>query len=190
MAPTQAINTAQAKCLTGTAETKNFEEYVTQCRTTDDSRRANNLFAPAIADFTGAFEKMRAEFDDLVIIGDGTMAMANLAGNTTGQVDDQLVGFQKRKDMLLAELNAVRNQVQGIDKGFLETIMQGTPEKELAPTLQDWSLLLFSFAWMLMVITLTVVRYSSSGGWKPAAFTFAILMLVTLCLYGVLQQVA
>jgi hypothetical protein len=186
-----SVNTAQAKCLTGTAETKNFQEYVNLCRTTDDTRRANNLFAPAIADFTGAFEKMRAEFDDLIIIGDGTTVMANLAGNTTGQVDDQLSGFQKRKDMLLAELKAVRNQVQGIDKGFLDTIMQGTPEKELAPTLQDWSLLLFSFAWMLMVLTLTAIRYMSpGGGWKPAAFTFALLLLVTLCLYGILQQVA
>jgi hypothetical protein len=190
MASAPAINKADAKCLIGTAETKNFQEYVAQCRTTDDTRRAKNLFAPSIADFTGAFEKMRAEFDDLMIIGDGTAVMANLAGNTTGQVDSQLSGFQKRKDMLLAELKAVRTQVQGIDKGFLETIMQGTPEKELAPTLQDWSLLLFSFAWMVMVLTLTAIRYISSGGWKPAAFTFAILMLVTLCLYGILQQVA
>jgi hypothetical protein len=187
MSGTDAKN---AKCLAGTAETKNFEQYVTSCRTSDDTRRANNLFSPSIADFNATFEQYRAEFDNLIIAGDSMSAMADLTGGTTGQANQQLNDVTKKKDMLLAEIKATRAQVEALDRGFLDTIMQGTPSLENAPTLQDWSLLLFFFSWSLMGLTLVGIRYvSEGGGWKPAGFTLILYILVTIFVYSLIQQV-
>jgi hypothetical protein len=187
MSGTDAKN---AKCLVGTAETKNFEQYVASCRTTDDTRRANNLFSPSIADFTATFDQYRAEYDNLIVTGDSVSTMADLTGGTTNQANQQLNEVTKKKDMLLAEIKAVRSQVEAIDRGFLDSIMQGVPSLEKAPTLQDWGLLLFFFSWFLMGLTLVGIRYASEGGGlKPAGFTFLLYMLVTIFVYSLIQQV-
>jgi hypothetical protein len=51
------------------------------------------------------------------------------------------------------------------------------------------SLLLFWFAWIVMMTTLVGVRWSS-GGMTGALYTFVILFLVTVVLYALLQQIA
>jgi hypothetical protein len=69
--------------------------------------------------------------------------------------------------------------------------MNGNPQEESIPTLQDGALMIFWFGWLVMALTLVAVRwFSPQGNWKAGAFTAILLFLVTICVYALLQQVA
>jgi hypothetical protein len=185
------IDLTKAKCLPNTSETLNFNTYLSSCRTPEDIARANNLFTPSINEFKDTFAQLRAEFDNLIIAGDNMTVMANLAGSSSSEVNNQLDALSKKKAMLMSEIKATRSQSEAMDKSFMDTIMHGNPEEELAPSLQDGSLLLFWFSWLIITITLVMVRWGSpQGTWKAGLFTFCIMTLVTLCLYALMREVA
>jgi hypothetical protein len=184
-------NLTNAQCTLGTSETRTFETYLRSCRTIQDNTRANNFFSPSTVDFNNSFENLRAQFDNLLHSGNSISVMADMAGATGDQANRQLDTLQKRRDMLAAEIKSMRSKVEGSDRQFLDDIMNGTPKKELAPSLQDGALLLFWFSWMIMVVTIVGVRWGSpSGGWKPGLFTLLLMILVTICVYAILGMVA
>lgn len=119
-------------------------------------------------------------------------SLVGLAGATTDGANRQLDTLTKRKDELLAQINQYRIVGGAADKSFLEDIMHDrAPKKEVAPSLQDVTLLLFWFGWLVMAATLVAVRWlSPDGNWRSAAFTLVILLLVTVCMYAILKQVA
>lgn len=192
MAPPAGTDARNAKCLVGTSESRTFQQYVTDCRTSQDRTRATNFFSESIQKYKDAFESLRAQFDDLIITGDSMNSLVSLSGATTDGVNKQIDTLTKRKDQLLSEINQYRMAGGAADKSFLEEIMHDrAPKKEVAPSLQDVTLLLFWFGWVVMGVTLVAVRFMSpDGNWKSAAFSLVILLLVTVCLYAILKQVA
>ena len=178
-----------AMCLTGTSQSNTFQEYLTACRTNDDSSRANNFFTDVNNNFKSTFESLKAEYDNLITMGNGTNDLATLSGTTITQTDGRLSAFTKKKDLLLAEIKAVKAQGEAADRSFMNEIVNGNPQGSSVPSLQDISLLLFWFAWIVMVVVLLGVRFSS-GGIKGLLVTFVVLFLVTIAMYALLLQLA
>lgn len=186
-----ATNQRNATCLPNTTQTKAFTTYVTQCRTASDTARATNFFSNSTQSYKDIFQSLRAQFDDLIVLGDSVNTLTSASGNTVTGVDTQITEHQKKKDKLLAEIRSLRSQSEAADKSFLEDVMHGTPQQEIAPSLQDAVLLLFWFGWLLMTVTLVGIRWMSPGGnYKAGLFTFAVLFLITICIYAILQKVA
>lgn len=180
----------QAKCLTGPVVT-NFNEYVRDCRTFDDKARANNFFSASKEKYKAIFSDFRAQYDDLITTGNQISTLAGLSGATTSEANSQLNDLTKKKDMLLEEIKGYRRISDSAEKSFLEDIMHGRPQKELAPSLQDGVLLLFWFGWLVMSLTLVAVRWGSpGGGWRAGLFTLLLMLLVTIFLFALLKQVA
>ena len=180
----------QAKCVSGPVVTS-FNEYVRDCRTNDDRSRATNFFSSSKEKYKAIFRDFRAQYDDLIVTGNQFNTLAGLSGATTSEANSQLNALSKKKDMLLEEIKGYRRIGDSADKSFLEDIMHGRPQKELAPSLQDGVLLLFWFSWFVMSVTLVAVRWGSpGGGWRAGSFTLLLMLLVTLFLYAILKQVA
>lgn len=186
-----ATNAGNAKCLLNTAETQNFNTYVSQCRTNPDIVRANNLFTPAVAEFKDTFAGLRAEYDSLLLAGENTSIMATLAGTSTASANEQINALARKKDQLLADIKSKRAEVEAADRGFMDSVMHVPNKKPLLPNLQDLTLMIFWFGWLFMVITIVVVRWFSPGGnWRAGLFTFVLMLLVTMCVYALIVQVA
>lgn len=192
MSGPSGTDTKNAKCLVGTNESRTFQQYISECRTSQDTLRANNFFSESIQKYKEAFQSLRAQFDDLLVTGDSMNSLVNLAGASTSSANEQINTLTKHKDTLLAEIGQYRTIGGAADKSFLEDVMHGkTPKTEVAPSLQDVSLLLFWFGWVLMGVVLVMVRLLSPGGNMFASlFAFVILLLVTVCMYAILRQVA
>jgi len=184
-------NNQNATCLNGTGETQSFQQYISKCRSASDTQRANNFFSSSIQEYKSIFEGLRAQYDDLIITGDSMNTLVNLAGATTSQANTQLDSLTKRKDTLKSEINHYRQKEQSSDKNFLEDIMHKTPQKEVTSTLQDIVLLLFWFGWLILCSILIIVRYASPGGSiTSAAFSLVLVLMVTVCIFAILNAVA
>jgi hypothetical protein len=191
MATVLATDTKDAMCLSGTSQTATFNDYITKCRSTNDTRMSTNFFSEAKENIKSTFESLRAQFDDLIMTGDSIDTMANLTGTTTGAVDNQILELRQKKENLLKEIKHYKRISDSANKTFLEDIYNGTPQKELAPSLQDVAMLLFWFSWIVMIFTLTAVRWFSPGGtWRAGLFTLLLLLLVSVCVYALLVRVA
>jgi len=124
-------------------------------------------------------------------MGDAIMTVSNLSGNSLEGVDSRITDLQNKKKELQKTIDTHRRQTNSTDKTFLEDVMNGTPQKQTAPTLQDATLLLFWFGWIVIVITLISVRWFSPGGsWQAGLITLLLLVLVSACLYSLLVQIA
>jgi hypothetical protein len=186
-----ATNLTNAQCTLGTSQTNTFDNYIKTCRTNADTARANNFFNPSNNNFIDSFTTLRAQFDNLIISGDAVSVLADMAGSTNSDANRQLDSLQKRKDYLKTQIQNLRSETEGIDRQFLDDIMNGTPKYEVAPSLQDGTLLLFWFAWVVMLSVIVAVRWlSPSGGWKAGVFTLLLMLLVSICLHALLTQVA
>jgi secreted trypsin-like serine protease len=186
-----AVKQTNASCLPNTSQTNTFRQYITQCRTASDTARATNFFSNSIQSYKDTFQSLRAQFDDLIVLGNSVNTLTNATGQTATGVDTQITEHQKKKDKLLADIQSLRRQSEASDKSFLEDVMHGTPQEEIAPSLQDAVLLLFWFGWAIMALTLVGIRWMSPGGtYKAGLFTFAVLFLITVCIYAILQKVA
>jgi hypothetical protein len=184
-------NNQNATCLNGTGETQSFQQYISKCRSAKDTQRANNFFSSSIEEYKSIFEGLRAQFDDLIITGDSMSSLVNLAGATTIKANGQIDALSKRKDVLKSEIHHYRQKEQTSDKNFLEDIMHKTPKKEITSTLQDAVLLLFWFGWIVLCSILIIVRYTSPGGSiTSAAFSFVLVLMVTVCIFALLNAVA
>ena len=186
-----ANTTPNALCANGAQYQTNFNQYVTQCRNAADTRLADQFFSNSKAKYKTIFETLRAQTTDFLLTGDNLMAVSSLSGNSNTSVNSRLNELSKKKDLLTADIRKYRGLAEAADKTFLDDIMHGPPKKELAPSLQDASLLLFSVGWLFIAITLVAVRWGSpGGGWKNGLFALAIMLLVTMCVYALLKQVA
>lgn len=182
-------NQKNATCLPNTTQTTAFQTYVSQCRSAQDTARAMNFFSNAIQEYKGTFQSLRAQFDDLILLGDKVNILTNATGQTVNGVDGQIGDLQKKKDTILAEIQSLRRSSDAADKTFLEDVMHGTPKEEVAPSMQDAVLLLFWFGWTVMIATLVGIRWMSPGGnYKAGLFTFAVLFLITICIYAIIQK--
>jgi hypothetical protein len=178
-----------ARCLNPGAT--DFNTYVSVCRTSSDIARANTFFSNSTQVYKDTFQKLRAQFDDLLVTGDASNTMAELAGSTTTQTNTELNSLSKKKDVLMAEIDGYRRQAESADKSFLEDVLHGTPKEELVPTLQDATLLLFWAGYLILAVTLVLVRFGSpGGGWRAGLVALVIMLLVTLVLFALLRQVA
>ena len=184
-------NNQNATCLNGTGETQSFQEYISKCRTASDTQSANNFFSGSIEEYKSIFDGFRAQYDDLIFTGNSMSSLVNLAGATTSKANSQIEALSKRKDILKSKIHHYRQKEQTSDKHFLEDIMHRTPKKEVTATLQDAVLLLFWFGWVVLSMVLIIVRYSSPGGSvTSAAFSFVLVLMVTVCIFALLSAVA
>ena len=180
-----------SSCLGGTNETKAFQSYLGKCRTNADTTRATNFFSESLQSIKDTFHSLRAQGDDLLILGESVMSVASLSGNSLDAVNTRIRGLYNEKKELQEERDRYQHHSKISDKSFLEDVLNGTPQAKTAPSLQDVTLLLFWFGWIVIVFTLTAVRWFSPGGsWKAGVFTLLLLILVTACLYSLLIQIA
>jgi hypothetical protein len=186
-----STNQKNAICLTGTQESTSFNKYISQCRSSDDTARSTNFFSESAAVIQGQFQALRAQTDDLIRTGDSINSMMNLTGNTVKNADSRIMSLTKKKETLLQTIKDKRRIIDSADKSFLEDIMHHKPKAEFAPSLQDATLLLFWSGWIVMVFTITAIRWFSPGGtFQAGATTFLLMALVTFALYSLLVQVA
>jgi hypothetical protein len=178
-------------CVGGTNETNAFDKYLKTCRKEADTGRATIFFNQSLESIQDVFKSLRAQGNDLLALGESTMSIANLTGNSIDEVNRRIRGLQNEKKRLQEERDTYMRHSKTSDKSFLEDVMNGTPQAQTAPSLQDATLLLFWFGWIVIVFTLTAVRWFSPGGsWMAGLFTLILLLLVTACLYSLLVQIA
>jgi hypothetical protein len=182
-----AGNTRDAKCTT--PNSTSFTEYLATCKQDGYDAQLNNFFANV--QYTQSIQKEKDEFTDLIATGQGIADMAGLSQTTITDVQTRNSVLQKKKDLLDAEIKAIKAQGDAADRSFMDNVVYGNPKSGSAPSLQDLALLLFWFAWIFMAIVLVAVRwFSPNGNWTSALFTFSVLAFVTLFIYAILQQVA
>jgi len=182
-----ALQTDQkgAQCLPNSAESTQFLNYINSCRTQQDTTIATTFLSQSIEKYIGLFDTHRAHYNDLMITAD---SLNSNIGNSNG-LNIEMDTMAKQKAKLKHEIERYRTDSKSSDKTFLEDIYNKTSKKEFAPSLQDLALLLFWFSWLVISITLIVVRWST-GGWKAGLFSAVILLLVTVCVFAILVQVA
>lgn len=181
------IDTLNSKCLGTSQESTQFKAYIDQCKSSSDKAVATTFLSETINKYKEIFSSHRAQYDDLLITADNLVA---LSGNT-GDMDSQINKLSRQKTELQHKVNTNRSESSAYDQTFLEDIYNGTPDKKFAPTLQDVSLLLFWFGWLVMSIVLIYVRTMSPGGtYQSGLFVFVILLLTTLCVYAIINYVA
>ena len=183
--------TTDATCLVNSSETSNFNQYVAKCRQSIDTSRANNFFSQSISQFKDIFQQLRSQYDNLIVSGDSQNTMATLSGNTMDGVNKQLRSLKKEKDELLYKVKKEQNQAQSADRMFLDDIMHGKEQEQVYPSLQDFSLGLFFFGWIVMCFVLMYIRGTSPGGGVMAVLmTFMLLVVISGALYSLLSYIA
>jgi hypothetical protein len=179
-------NQGDATCLTNSAESRQFQQFINTCTTSKDRAIANTFISNMIEKSINLFETYQAQFNDLMFSADGLSTSSVMP-----ELNTQIHGLNKQKEKLKHEIEHYRKLSGTSDKAFLEDIYNGTPKEELIPSMQDVSLILFWFGWLVISIVLVSVRWFSPGGdWKAGLFTLSIILLVTLCIYAILVQVA
>ena len=180
-------NQTSAKCLPNSLESTQFKEYINSCRTAQDNTISNTFLSASIDKFIDVFDSYKAQITNLMITAD---SVSSLSSNTT-TLNNELKNSIETQTKLKSQIEEYRQKIGSSDKTFLEEIYNGTPKKENAPTLQDVALLLFWFSWLVMTVALVFVRWTSpGGGWKAGLFALVVLLLVTLCVFSILVQVA
>ena len=182
---------AQPKCLFGSNEKKTFDDFIKSCGDFNDQRRVKDFFKNSTYNVIGTFQLLRGEFDDLITSMDSINNMRTITQNTDEDIKARVRALEKKKENLLEEIKKNRLISESADKAFLEDIMHKVPQKELTPSLQDGALAFFWFGWFMMVLTLTYVRWFSPGGNAIAGLvTLLILLIISVCVYGLLMRVA
>lgn len=185
-----ATNTTNAQCLRSAGLGQSFDQYITNCRTNADTMMARRLF-PESSVFKNTFQQLRAQFDDVLTTGESMNALVNLSGATVSGADQQIRQLQEKKNSITAEIAKYRRISESADRSFMDEVMNGAPKEQLAPTLQDITLLLFWFGWLTLIITIVFVRWASpGGGWKSGVFTLVLVLLVTMCVYALIVKIA
>jgi hypothetical protein len=186
------VETADATCLANSLESNTFNTYITKCRTQADNTRSTHFFSESLNEIKDSFAQQRSHFDNLIHTGNSLHTLGSLSQNTKGGVDTRIRDLTEETKTLNTKLQKYRTISSSSDKSFLEDIMNGkTPQKELTPSLQDVTLLLFWFGWTFIIITLTAVRwFSPQGTWKEGLSTLFLLLLITFCLYSILVYIA
>ena len=185
------MSTPDGRCVTGTDIPNNFQTYMDVCRSKDVKDVSSNFFEQSTRTIQEQFITVRAQSLDLITTGDSVDAVMNLSGNSGSEVKKRIDTLGKQNRELLQSIDEKRRIADSADKSFIEDIMHKTPRKELAPSIQDGVLLLFWFGWVTMMVTLVVIRWFSPGGtWKAGLFTFLLLTILTICVYGLLLRIA
>jgi hypothetical protein len=178
------LNGAQLGSLT-------FPGYVQQCLKGDDATRLNTIFNSLEDNFIQAYSDSRAQFGNLINTYNGVRDLKTKTNSSTQDADATIMTLEKKKKNLEEELKRYKSEAEAKNQSFLDSILQGTPKETLTPTLQDATLLIFWFGWGLLAVTLVAVRWlSPGGGWRAGLFAAILILLVTLCLYAVLQKIA
>jgi len=178
-------NPTNAVCLA--PQTTSFQQYMRDCKTTDDVARGNNFLTNSLNKYKEIFSSLSAEYDNLRTIAVGL----NDNSQSTTDLDSQISNLQSVKANLTRQIASYNSQAGASDRMFLEDIYNGTPQKKSVTTLQDFALLLFWFGWLLMSVVLVSVKVMSpDGGWKAGLFVLVILMLVTLCMFSIINYAA
>jgi hypothetical protein len=184
-------NQGDSICLANTTQTADFGAYINTCRKALDTSRVNNFFSKTSSEFKGLFQQLRAQYDNLIVMGDSQNSLASLSGNNQQGVSDQIKSLTKKKEELTYEVKKLQSQAQSSDKMFLDDIMHRQEKQEVFPSIQDFALGLFVFGWIMMSFVLIYVRGTSPGGGiLPGFITFLLLLIVSMCLYGILSYVA
>lgn len=189
-----ANTTAQenAKCLNQVnIGDQTFNQFISTCLKGDDATRLNTIFQSLESQFIDAYSDSRAQFGNLIGTYNGVNSLKTKTNSSTTDADATIMTLTKKKNNLEEELKRYKSEAEAKNQSFLDSILQGTPKETLTPTLQDATLLIFWFGWILLAVTLVAVRWlSPGGGWRAGIFAAILILLVTLCLYAVLQKIA
>jgi hypothetical protein len=185
-----AAGDPNAVCLKGAQlGSLTFPQYVQQCLKGNDLASVETNFSYLESKFIDSYEKLKAQYDDLIITNNNVKNLSQRSGIDT--VNQSIQSLTKKKNQLEEELKRYKSEAEAKNQSFLDSILQGRPQETLAPTLQDATLMLFWFGWILLGATLIFVRWLSPGGtWRSALFATVLLLLATLSIYAVLQKVA
>jgi hypothetical protein len=185
------MSQTNAICVPGKDIPNSFNTYIQTCRSDNDISRSSNFFNQSVSTIKDKFQALRAQFDDLIQTGDSMAALMSLSQNTRSDVANRTTALKKQHDELLHSINEKRRISDSADKSFVEEIMHKTPHMELKPSIQDGALFLFWSGWLILALTLVYIRASSPGGGVGAGFfTFLLLTLLTVAVYGLLLRIA
>jgi hypothetical protein len=187
-----ATTDPNAVCLNGAQlGTLTFPAYVQQCLKDENLTSVDNNIIYLKDYFINSYAALKGEYDSLIITLNNVNNLKTKTNSTTANLDERILSLTKKKKELEDELKRYTAEAEAKNQSFLDSILQGRPKETLTPTLQDATLLIFWFGWALLAITLVAVRWlSPGGGWRAGLYAAILLLLVTLCLYAVLQKVA
>jgi hypothetical protein len=182
-----AAGPTDAKCVNPEEQAK-FQSFLTTCM---PQIPGGQVLPSAYEKYIGTFETLRGQTTDLLQTGDKVSILADTGANTTAAANERVNALSRSRDLLRAEKQKYRRQAETADKAFLEDIMHGNPQGSSAMTLQDATLLLFFFSWLIMTIALVAVRWGSPGGsFASAVLTLVLMLFVTTVLYGLIRTLA
>ncbi len=166
-----------------------IQRIVNQCNDGAANGRIEQFFLPSAQSFKDTFATLRAQADDLLRMGDSQAALANLTGNSIRGVNQEYKQLEKRKQTLIADVEAHQRQSDAANKSFLEDIMHNTPTGEPFPTLQDVALYIFAVGWGLLILILVAVRtFSPTGTWRAGLVVFILMTVVTGVVYSMIYM--
>lgn len=182
--------TGTSKCNPGTGEySVNFQQYIQQCASSNDISRLNNIIDPA--DYIESIERLSALTDDLIISNEGIQTTYASAGMNAGGLDARIRGLETEIDTLQNTKKSIQSETEAADRTFLDTITNEQPSAEGFPTLQDISIGIFVFGWLILGLSLITVRtIGPSGSFKGGALVFILFLFVTALMYALLKIIA
>ena len=182
--------TGTEKCNPGTGQYNiNFREYIRQCTSLNDESRLNNLVDTAV--YSDTIQNLRDVTNDLIISVDNIQNMHAKTGTTVSQLDREINSLMQTVDTLNSKKKTIETETQANDRSFLDHVISDVPTNESFPTLQDISIALFLFGWLVLGLSLLTIRtIGPSGSFRGGALVLLLFLFVTFLLYAILKVVA
>ncbi len=183
-----SVNKHLAQCISSGTLYNNFQSFMNQCITAEDSQAINNVLNPN--DFKTIIDNERAKQDDLMASLQG---IASRAGPNSGASDT--VQTANNLQSQLAEINKKiqknEREADAQNQIFLERVTDAPKKTNKLANLQDVTLGVFFISLLILTIVITIIQYAKKdGSFKRAGFTFLVMCLVILILYALLKEVA
>jgi len=181
------VLSTNVQCLPGSGTlAKNFDTYVNQCATNNDTSRTNNLFTQN--DFTGSIDTAKAIVTDLILSNTNA---STLQKSSSSDQTSRIASLTQQKTKLQKDLDNLTRETQVSERGFLDIVTSETPTSKNYPTLQDISLGIFLLGWLILGLSLVFVKmFGPNGNIRGGLIVLVLFFFISVVVYSIMKQVA
>jgi hypothetical protein len=181
------VKTTNAQCVPGTgALSKDFNKYISECGTPNDTSRTNNLFTQD--NFTESITTVQALATDLILSNTNA---STLQTNSSTDQTNRIKSLTSQQTKLQDELDHLTRETQAAERGFLDIVTTETPTSKNYPTLQDISLGIFLLGWLILGLSLVFVKmFGPQGNIRGGLIVLVLFFFISMVVYSIMKQVA
>lgn len=181
------VLTTNAQCLPGSGTlAQNFNSYISQCGTSSDASRTNNLFTED--DFTGSIDTAKALVTDLIL---SNQNVSTLQRSSSSDQTSRITGLTNQEQKLQSELDNLIRQTQAAERAFLDIVTTENPTSKNYPTLQDISLGIFLLGWLILGLSVVFIKmFGPQGNVRGGLLVLVLFFFITMVVYTIMKQVA